>query len=487
MLLRVSSFLLAQYLASAQVISVFGSAVANGAGCAGNCSGVESPNPGGCYQSLLKQLQATKGRSVFNNCNNGDTSDDLIARFAQVLAVKAKYVLIALSLDSEGVLGADPGSVAVQYENNLKTLVNMSRVKGIFPVIGLSYPNNVYTNDQYKIVKVTNFHIQSWDVPSINFLGALDDGKGRWIPDYSLEASLPNEAGSTFMYHTIVPSLWDAIDARKAIPVNMFNMTKAATLSCSNGISGYSKLSFTPVDSAIFSWTMTFTLNPDFATGPSGTFATVACDHQNFTANFSLDRGKFAYGSLLTNVSLDDAVSHQVSVVHSYPAKNTKVYVDGVLMGQVTEQLQPTEFAINGGSCITYPIQLSHWMIHRSALNADDVSVMFTQNIILPASLEIYDPLDESNLVDNLACSMATVEGVTIVPTASVAPTTDAPTRSPTTDPAQQMAETNYDAQIAIFALIMLALIFGLIGWKLYKCHQRKRVGAVEPQQTEME
>jgi len=41
------------------------------------------------------------GRSIFNNCNNGDTSADLIDRFNQVLAVKAKYVLIALNLDSE--------------------------------------------------------------------------------------------------------------------------------------------------------------------------------------------------------------------------------------------------------------------------------------------------------------------------------------------------------------------------------------------------
>lgn len=65
-----------------RVISVFGSSVANGAFCSGNCSGnagvPAGTASGGCYQSRLRVFQRDGGtgtaRSVFNNCHGGDTT-----------------------------------------------------------------------------------------------------------------------------------------------------------------------------------------------------------------------------------------------------------------------------------------------------------------------------------------------------------------------------------------------------------------------------
>ena len=58
---------------NASVISVFGSSVADGAFCGGNCSGsalTNASDPGGCYQSRLRQYQAAhRGRSVSSSAH----------------------------------------------------------------------------------------------------------------------------------------------------------------------------------------------------------------------------------------------------------------------------------------------------------------------------------------------------------------------------------------------------------------------------------
>ena len=95
------------------VISVFGSSVANGAYCGGNCSG-KGPGapgqPGGCYQSRLRVFQAAGGtgttRSVFNNCHGGDTTTKLLDRFDQFVSSRAAFVVIGLSLANEGLPGS---------------------------------------------------------------------------------------------------------------------------------------------------------------------------------------------------------------------------------------------------------------------------------------------------------------------------------------------------------------------------------------------
>ena len=204
---------------NASVISVFGSSVADGAFCGGNCSGsalTNASDPGGCYQSRLRQYQAAhRGRSVFNNCHGGDSTGKLLARFAQLLAPNPRFVLIGLSLANEGLIGPDPQRIYDQYAAGLRQLVDQSRAQGIEPVVGLCYPNSGYTAAQYGFIKRMNLLVNGFDVPSANFLGAIDDGRGRWVGGFSANAGHPNAAGSTEMYYALVPSVWEAIAAGK--------------------------------------------------------------------------------------------------------------------------------------------------------------------------------------------------------------------------------------------------------------------------------
>ncbi|MDP7692779.1 MAG: hypothetical protein QGG89_13175, partial [Vicinamibacterales bacterium] len=64
-----------------------------------------------------------------------------------------------------------------------------------------------------------NLLVNSWDVPSVNLLGAIDDGAGRWAQGFVADPSHPNSAGHTEMAHAFVPSLFDALAAGKPLPV----------------------------------------------------------------------------------------------------------------------------------------------------------------------------------------------------------------------------------------------------------------------------
>ena len=52
-----------------------------------------------------------------------------------------------------------------------------------------------------------NALINGWNVPSINLLGAADDGAGHWAPGYWYDALHPNDRGYTVMGDT-VPDRW---------------------------------------------------------------------------------------------------------------------------------------------------------------------------------------------------------------------------------------------------------------------------------------
>ena len=64
-----------------------------------------------------------------------------------------------------------------------------------------------------------NLAINGWDVPSVNFLGAVDDGTGKWAKGFWHDSLHPNAAGHDELLRTFVPTLFEAIEQGKATPV----------------------------------------------------------------------------------------------------------------------------------------------------------------------------------------------------------------------------------------------------------------------------
>lgn len=131
------------------------------------------------------------------------------------------YVLIALSMANEGlVYSSTPGSVVESFRTGMLDLIQSCRDFGYTPIITLVYPHNDYGEEQYELVKAMNIEMNSWGVPAINLLGAIDNGFGQWADGFSWDAGHPNYLGHQEMYYAIPPTLFAAmeLDGKKAVP-----------------------------------------------------------------------------------------------------------------------------------------------------------------------------------------------------------------------------------------------------------------------------
>src|SRR6202035_2127626 len=79
---------------------------------------------------------------------------------------------------------------------------------------------NDFTSMEYEYTRRMNLLINAWDVPSVNFLGAVDDGTGKWAKGFWHDSLHPNAAGHAELAMTFVPTLFDAIEQGKPSPVS---------------------------------------------------------------------------------------------------------------------------------------------------------------------------------------------------------------------------------------------------------------------------
>ena len=204
-------------------IAGFGSSVAFG-------TGDEYGKEG--YTGLLRAMLAPKGWEVLNQSRGGDTTKLLATRWAPegapdsrtryLLPVNPAYVVIGLSLANEGIFEAgtkeEKDAVFQQYADGMRGFVAKARQQNIVPIVTLCYPRSVYTAVDYDYIRRMNILENSWDVPSVNFLGALDDGHGRWARGFMFNDKHPNAAGHRELALAFVPTLFDALEKGKPTP-----------------------------------------------------------------------------------------------------------------------------------------------------------------------------------------------------------------------------------------------------------------------------
>ena len=380
-------------------ISAFGSSVCNGEGAEGNKG----------YAYMYGEQQAERfasGQSrtpwaVSGIAIGGNTTVDLLRRYDDMLHDFGRYVIIGLSMGNEGIHGAkDQEAVYRQFHDNMLTLIAKCRQDGKVPVVMNNYTRADYTPNDYAYVKRMNLDIHQLEVPSVNVLGAIDNGTGKWADGYMRDPYHQNTEGHREFMYAIPPSLFDALKQGKGFPTRR------------NG-SGLTLKDRGTLQFAGEGIVHPFTVTVRTQGSKAGRILLIHAQQGNARLNVLSD-GSLRYVSSLgdtlrqVQTTLTDAKQeHDITVTHYYAQQRTLVYIDENLVGEVKERLCPTLFTIGDEErkqARRYG-ELTFW---RSAMTPEEVAAHH-RGVCLKSSMEIYTPLDEGmqgTALANLAQSL---------------------------------------------------------------------------------
>lgn len=375
-------------------ISMMGSSVANGQGATDNHG----------YAYMYDQLLGTRhseglsgnGFYISGIAVNGNNTINLLNRYDELTNEFGRYVIFGVSLGNEGIHGAaDQEAVFNQFSDNMQLLISKAREDGKIPVVMNNYTRGDFDASDYGYVRRMNLLINSWDVPSVNLLGAIDNGSGNWADGFQNGDDIyhPDTEGHSEFFHAIPPSLFDAIKAGKPLPCRITGNSVELT--------DKGKVEFTPED-VVHPFALVISLNKL----PEGQFAAIATADGSATLSVS--------GNTLTYTSTDGSTIEGevsgtgspivVTLSHYHAQGRTLLYCDGNLLGEIAGKETPEKVTI---SPATGKLDLSEVMFYRSALNADEVNAL-NEGIMLQSSLEMYLPFDDTSALDkNHAQTMA--------------------------------------------------------------------------------
>jgi lysophospholipase L1-like esterase len=320
----------------------------------------------------------------------GDNTVKVLARWQRdLLPQRGRYVVLALSLGNEGI--HERGQPMFdQFRDNLQRLIAMARAQGMVPVVTNCYTRNDYTPTDYAFIKQMNLLLHSWAVPSVNLLGAVDDGAGHWASGYWDDALHPNDLGHAELASAIVPSLFDALRAGKARPHKV--ATSFVQLGHPRGtVTGGTGLLVRP--DALHAFTQVVSFRTAGAGEVLG-MQDVSAEKGSVTIE---PNGTLAYhsprkGILTGRRRVNDNRWHQLILTHYYAAGQTVLYLDGAEVGRRAEKLLTRHFRLGGGRA-PQKAQYRNWLLYRAGMNREEVQVLAADS--LPqSSLEVYAPLD---------------------------------------------------------------------------------------------
>lgn len=381
-------------------ISVMGSSVANGQGATNNHG----------YAYMYGELLDERFRNQESKfpwytsgiAVNGNNTLNLLARYNDLIHDCGTYVIFGLSLGNEGIHNAaDQQAVYNQFRDNMQTLIKKAREDGKYPVMMNNYTRGDFDASDYEYVKQMNLLIHEWDLPSINLLGAIDNGSGMWADGYQNGDDIyhPTTDGHREFTYAMVPSLFDAIDAGKNQPVRV--------IGTSYSLADKKVLEFTP-EETVHPFTISFKVKGT-ADGIIASFA----NGGNATGTLKIQDGVVVYDSPLTGeikgtVNVTDNQWHVVSLTHYYAQGRTLLYTDKALAGELDEKLTVRKFIV-GDNTSTVGREYSELFFYRSAMVQEEIDKL-CDGRMLKSSLEIYAPLDGSkSTIENLAQSMNSI------------------------------------------------------------------------------
>jgi hypothetical protein len=340
----------------------------------------------------------------------------------------AAYCLIGLSLANEGILGGGKDKVYRQYGTNMRKLVDMMAADGIDAVVGGIYANGLYTALEYDYARRMTIETSKWEVPNVNFMGAIDNLAGKWAPGFENDAFHPNNAGHSEMYYSIVPTLFEALkqkkpkrsrlDGRQFIPVERF-LGDGDRYPFRYTIPGTTTTTPAALRKRDVQTMHSFSLQFGMRTEASnGVVHVIETESGSVVVRLN-EKGELTYNTprgsnvVMGNRAINDGQWHDITVAHYWAMKRTLLFVDGNVSSVVEiagERYTPLEFVLGGpastgGVSPLGVVDFQDWMVWRSALNAGEVAYMHAERALFHSSLEMYAPLSITDPYLNMAQS----------------------------------------------------------------------------------
>ncbi|MES2378911.1 MAG: SGNH/GDSL hydrolase family protein [Bacteroidota bacterium] len=356
------------------------------------------------FNDILKKRAADgsgKNWKTANISRGGDNTIRILTRWRKDLVPqKAKYVVYALSLGNEMLHEQGP-SKYTQFKTNTLKLIAMARDSGYVPILTNAYTRNDFNERDYRYTKALNLWIHTLDVPSVNLLGGVDDGTGKWAAGNWYNPGHPNDAGHLELAYTIVPSLFDALSNGKPLP----------TMVESSGMTlGSNLIDFKP-DNITHPFTTTITIKAD----GKGQIMQLQDSTAHAGSIITTDKGTVEYTSpqyqqITGTTKVTDGQWHKITLTHYYARNETQLYCDSTLQGHVAERLSIKHLQL--GNKIGKAISAKNWLFYRSGMTSTEIAAL-TNNVLLKSSMELYAPLDEKNgVLVNLAQSTVALKWV---------------------------------------------------------------------------
>ncbi|MES2924246.1 MAG: GDSL-type esterase/lipase family protein [Verrucomicrobiota bacterium] len=338
---------------------------------------------------------------ISNASVGGDNTTRVLARYqADVVTAHpgTDCVIIALSLANEGLVGAgNPQAVFDSFKSGLAQIIANCRSNGYYPVISLVYPNGDYSLNEYSYVRKMNVLLNTWNVPSFNFLGAIDDGSGRWPAGYVADSYHPNNAGHGELYYAVVPSLFDAIAAGRTTGPQIQGTNRHLRLQ--RDAAEPAPIRYTPAN-PMHSFTMSFRVRSTDV----GTVAAVGAGATRSTIEIR-DNSLVYIGptgaEMSTPLDANNGRWYDIALSHRYATGQSLLFVDGILKGTVSDQYVPDLFVLDGAAGASgralapQQADFQDLCIYRAAWTQDEAMAQHNGGL-QQASLEICAPLADA-------------------------------------------------------------------------------------------
>ncbi len=334
---------------------------------------------------------------MINVSEPGNTTADVLKRLERdLIQKKPDMAAVFLSLGNEG-LATEPIKAVENYKKGMTEIIGTLKNAGIRPIVGSGYASNLYTSEQYRLVKETNLWLNTLDVPLINLLGGLEDGKGHFPDELLFDHSHPLNRGHEELFYAVVPSLFTVDAAETALPDSLL---ERGVVLPRKGLRR-DLLSYIPND-VMHSFAVSFS----FKTLKDTSLMNIAFGNE--PSETAVVQGKLVYKigehRLQSTAVVQDGSWHTAVIVHRHLPGRTTLYLDGMALGNIEESRIPRQFLL--GPKGAREVSLRNLLVYRSALNDDEIELI-GRGKLWRGSLEVFAPLDEpirpGQAVKNLA------------------------------------------------------------------------------------